>query len=279
MSQDLNIAVAQITSLDSVDHNLALIENIFSKIPKSNKLDLVLFPENTLYMRLIEGEEIKPFFLEDPQIKFLEKLAQERNCYIHIGASPLKINNEKFNSSIFITPQGLAQATYQKMHLFDIELNGAAPMRESDQFRHGPKPSILDINGWKIGESICYDLRFSEMFAYYAQKEVDLILIPAAFLVPTGKAHWEVLLRARAIESQSYVIASAQSGVHESTKAKGRGRRETFGHSMVIDPWGKILVDLTHSPQVEIITLDKEQIRSVRTQIPMKRHRRIKVEL
>jgi predicted amidohydrolase len=161
------------------------------------------------------------------------------------------------------------------MHLFDIQLEGQKAIRESDAFRHGQKPSVLEVDGWRIGETICYDVRFAELFSQYARKEVDVILVPAAFLVKTGEAHWHILLRARAIESQAYVIASAQGGTHKGIKG---GVRETFGHSLVIDPWGGIQAEVTNNgPGFSISILSRERIMKVRGQIPMKDHRRLPV--
>jgi predicted amidohydrolase len=151
--------------------------------------------------------------------------------------------------------------------LFDIQLAGQEAIRESDEFNHGDGPSILDIKGWKWGLSICYDLRFSELYSKYAHQAVDIISVPAAFLVPTGEAHWHTLLRARAIESQAFVVASAQSGSH-------KGIRETYGHSLIVNPWGAILLDMT-TVGVSVMELKKSDIKRVREQIPMSSHRRL----
>lgn len=179
-----------------------------------------------------------------------------------------------YNSSVIISDEGKIETSYQKIHLFDIQLAGQKAIRESDVFRHGEGPGIFTINGWKIAQSICYDLRFAELYSQYAREQVDVILVPSAFLTKTGEAHWEVLLRARAIESQCYVVASAQVGCHESTR--GSGRRETYGHSMVVEPWGAIAAHLGGSQkQTSVCSLSKAKIESTRTQIPMAQHRRI----
>ena len=136
--------------------------------------------------------------------------------------------------------------------------------------QNGSKTKIIELDGWKIGLSICYDLRFAELFLAYRQAGVDLILIPSAFTVPTGRAHWEILLRARAIESQCYVAAAAQAGDHE-------GARSTYGHSMIIGPWGQILSQRTTEDQPRIlgVRLDRSEIEKVRQQIPMASHVRL----
>lgn len=275
MSTDLVVAAAQMTSIDDVDTNLMQIEALLEDIFKNAKPRFVGFPENCLYMRITEGEKIEGFSLSHKAFSRLAELAQKYQTHLHLGSVPLFVEGHLYNSSVLISPEGKVTPTYQKMHLFDIQLEGQKAIRESDVFRHGQKPNIIEVDGWRIGETICYDVRFAELFSQYARKEVDLILVPAAFLVKTGEAHWEILLRARAIESQSYLMAAAQGGTHKSMRS---GLRETFGHTLIIDPWGAI------SGQVEerkvgytVATLSKDRIDSVRRQIPMKFHRRLPV--
>lgn len=273
--QELVIANVQMTSIDDVDTNLMQMESLLERIFEKHQPRLVTFPENCLYMRLTEGEKIPGFELSHSLFSRLSELAIQYKTHLHLGSVPLLIEGHLYNSSVLITPQGQVQPTYQKMHLFDIQLEGQKAIRESDAFRHGQRPSILEVDGWRIGETICYDVRFAELFSQYARKEVDLILVPAAFLVKTGEAHWNILLRARAIESQSYVVASAQGGTHQGLKG---GTRETYGHSISIDPWGNVLGEITqHGPGFVVTTLSRQQIENVRKQIPMKFHRRLPV--
>lgn len=277
MSSELVVAVAQMTSVDNVEANLKQIESLlkeaFNKgVFNSEQVQLVCFPENCLYFRIIEGEEIPGFTFSDPAFLILGELAKKYKTHLHLGSVPLEIEGHLYNSSVLVTPAGEVRPTYQKMHLFDIQLDGQKPIRESDVFRHGQKPNIIEIEGWKIGEAICYDLRFAELFSHYAHHEVDVILMPAAFLVKTGEAHWEVLLRARAIESQSYILASAQGGIHQGL---GGVTRQTFGHSLIADPWGNLIGKVEGSLSgVILFKLSREKIFSVRQQIPMKSHRR-----
>lgn len=274
-SQELVVASVQMTSIDDVDANLMQIEALLEDVFKKSNPRLVSFPENCLYLRLTEGERIPGFEITHTIFDRLSELALQYKTYLHLGSVPLLVEGHLYNSSVFITPEGQVQPTYQKMHLFDIQLEGQKAIRESDAFRHGQKPSILDVDGWRVGETICYDVRFAELFSQYARKEVDLILVPAAFLVKTGEAHWNILLRARAIESQSYVVASAQGGTHRGIKG---GTRETYGHSLMIDPWGTVLAEVTqHGPGFVIQTLTRDRIEKVRAQIPMKFHRRLPV--
>lgn len=282
-SETLTVAVCQMQSVDDVEQNLIQIANLIEIATGSSqnlisvdnselKPKVIFFPENCLYLRIIEGSEVPSFSLTDDIFKKLSELAQKHSVSLHLGSVPLRINNKVYNSSVFIDQLGAVKSTYQKIHLFDIQLKGQNAIRESDVFQYGEQPHVLTIADWKFGESICYDVRFSELYNYYAKREVDVLLIPSAFLVKTGEAHWEPLLRARAIESQSYVIASAQGGTH---RGKTGASRETYGHTMVVSPWGRIEVLLQNSPSVEIIKLSKNKISEVRRQIPMKMHRRI----
>lgn len=275
MSSELVVAVAQMTSIDDVDANLMQIEALLEDIFKSHKPRLVGFPENCLYMRVKEGEKIHGFPLDHEAFHKVAALAKKYDTHLHLGSVPLQLEGHLYNSSVLITCKGEVKSTYQKLHLFDIHLEGQKPIRESDVFRHGQRPSVIEVDGWKIGETICYDIRFAELFSQYARKEVDLIMVPAAFLVKTGEAHWEILLRARAIESQSYLMASAQGGTHQGING---GVRETYGHSLIIDPWGSIVGQVEkRAIGFSVVTLSKERIDGVRRQIPMKYHRRLPV--
>jgi predicted amidohydrolase len=274
-SAELKIAVCQLTSIDDFEANLkqifALLESLESDAP-----DLVCFPENTLFFRIREGTQ--PQFVEvtDEKIKRLSRWASKFGSVLHIGSVPLKRGGRLYSSSLVLTPDGAVHDNYQKIHLFDVDVEGHKPVRESDVFTHGSEPAVFEIKGWKFGSSICYDLRFAELYLHYAKLEVDVILIPSAFLVPTGRAHWEVLTRARAIESQAYVLAAAQGGIHRGVDG---GERGTYGHSMVISPWGEILATVpepfTDQERVLRATLKRDRIVRVRAQIPMKNHRRL----
>ncbi|NUN07286.1 MAG: carbon-nitrogen hydrolase family protein [Bdellovibrio sp.] len=275
MSSELVVAVVQMTSVDEIDTNLQQLKSALDDIFKHAQPRLVSFPENCLYLRLVEGEKVAGLQISHPVFAQISKWAQQYNTHLHLGSVPLLVDGHLYNSSVLVRPTGEVEPTYKKLHLFDIQLDGQQPMRESDVFRHGQKPSVIDVDGWRIGEAICYDVRFSELFSQYAQQEVDVILVPAAFLVKTGEAHWEVLLRARAIESQSYVLASAQGGTHIGPRG---GQRDTYGHSLIIDPWGVIIGQVAElKPGFVISTLSRAKIDKVRSQIPMKAHRRLQL--
>lgn len=268
----IKIAVIQMNSDEDVQRNLDYLFATFEKIKKLGSMPrLLCTPENSLYMRTQEGAAVNYFDLEAKELKALATWCKDNGTNLHLGSLPLKIGDEKFNSSILIRENGKIEASYQKVHLFDIHLTGQKPISESDAFSHGKDASVFEIDGWKFGQTICYDLRFSELYHRYQAAQVDAILIPAAFLVATGRAHWEILLRARAIESQAYVLAAAQAGLHGGEKGK-----RTFGHSMIIDPWGMVLYDNPAEMHFGIAELSGERINAVRTQIPMADHRRLK---
>jgi predicted amidohydrolase len=278
-SDSLQIAVLQLTSVDDVEANFRHIEALLELI-QPGSCDLVLTPENALYMRVKELEPIAPMRLGDAVFQKLAVHAKRLGTTLHIGSVPLEKNGKLYNTSVLLHPSGEIQESYSKIHLFDVDVEGVKPVRESDVFAAGDKPVMFSIKGWKIASSICYDLRFADLYSRYASLEADLILIPSAFLVPTGRAHWDVLIRARAIESQAFVAAAAQGGTHHSTR--GGGSRSTYGHSIVVDPWGEVLGQLPDAPgemrmeqRILRAELKLDRLTRVRNQIPMRKHRKV----
>jgi predicted amidohydrolase len=172
------------------------------------------------------------------------------------------------NRSFVIDPRGEIRARYDKIHLFDVDLPSGESWRESAVYKHGSEAVV--VTGTPVGTlglTICYDLRFPALFARLAEAGADLIAVPAAFTVPTGRAHWEVLLRARAIEAGLFVVAAAQAGHHEDG-------RNTYGHSLVVDPWGEVLVDMGEGPGVAFADIELSRITDVRGRVPALSHRR-----
>ncbi len=195
-----------------------------------------------------------------------------------MGGVPLREGEVVFNASVLIDPSGYKQIVYRKVHLFDVCVQGRE-VRESASFTAGDQLAAVEINGWRVGLSICYDLRFAEMFVQYHKQNVDLILVPSSFLVPTGRSHWQTLLRARAIETQAYVAAPAQVGVHQS-RVDDSLEKQTWGESLIVGPWGEVLATssnfdqaLSHDPLYCV--LDKGPIAKAREQIPLLSHRRL----
>lgn len=263
------LAVAQITSGDNIMFNLQQIEKLYVHAA-AERADLVVFPENSLYFRIRTGDSTVGLKWGGPEMAGVQELVDRNSVAMMLTTALETVSGKLSNTTLLFQPRRMAKKIYSKVHLFDVDVIGSPPVRESDAFAPGQAPQVVEIKGWKFGLSICYDLRFAELYLHYAQK-VDVILVPSAFLVPTGEAHWHVLLRARAIENQCFVAAPAQSGEHHS----GTQVRKTYGHSLVVDPWGKIITELKESPEIRVVELNKEAIGKVRSQIPMSAHRRL----
>ncbi|MCS6837732.1 MAG: carbon-nitrogen hydrolase family protein [Bdellovibrionaceae bacterium] len=271
MSQ-LQVHLVQMTSCDSLTQNIQHLKEVLTALPRADRPTLVALPENALFLRSDPNQNMLQITVKDPVFDDLKHIAEKKNFFIHVGSAPILVEDRFTNASILISPAGNVQVSYEKLHLFDIQLESGLSLRESDVFHHGILPKTFWISDWLIGQSICYDIRFSELYNFYARIPVDAILIPSAFLVPTGQAHWHILNRARAIESQCYIISAAQAGKHPSSSGK---ERISFGYSLVVDPWGDILAEGSPDrPQVLSVTLDKSRIHQVRKQIPMHHHRR-----
>jgi predicted amidohydrolase len=206
---------------------------------------------------------------EDQVLAACREAAKRNGIWLDIGSLAVRVDNGKVaNRGFVIDREGRIRARYDKMHLFDVDLPTGESWRESAVYSAGE--GVVLVNGTpvgKLGLTICYDLRFPMLFARIAEADADVISVPAAFTVPTGHAHWHVLLRARAIEAGLFVIAAAQVGRHEDG-------RQTFGHSLVVDPWGEILLDMGEKTGVAFAELDLSRISDVRSRIPALNHRR-----
>jgi len=175
--------------------------------------------------------------------------------------------NRPFNTSVAIAPSGKVVATYRKIHLFDVDVGDGHAYRESASTSSGESAVTVDLAGVRVGLSVCYDLRFGELYRRLADQGAEVLTVPAAFTLLTGKDHWHVLLRARAIECQSYVLAAAQGGSHP------RGRK-TFGKSCVVDPWGDVIAQASEGPGVAVARIEKERVKRIRASLPSLAHRR-----
>jgi predicted amidohydrolase len=206
---------------------------------------------------------------EDLVLAACREAAQRHGIWLHIGSLAVLADGGKVaNRGFVIDREGNVRARYDKIHLFDVDLPTGESWRESNTY--APGAGVVLVNGTpvgKLGLTICYDLRFPGLFARLAEADADLISVPAAFTVPTGRAHWHVLLRARAIEAGLFVVAAAQVGQHEDG-------RETFGHSLVADPWGDVLLDMGDRPGIAFADIDLKRISEVRARIPALSHRR-----
>ncbi|NUS99558.1 MAG: carbon-nitrogen hydrolase family protein [Sphingomonas sp.] len=195
--------------------------------------------------------------------------ARKHGIWVHLGSLAVRTEGRQLaNRAFVIDPRGEVRARYDKIHLFDVDLPTGESWRESNVYKHGSEAVIVDGTPvGKLGLTICYDLRFPALFARLAEANADVIAVPAAFTVPTGKAHWEVLLRARAIEAGLFIVAAAQSGHHEDG-------RNTYGHSLVVDPWGEVLLDMKEGPGVAFAEIELSRITDVRSRVPALSHRR-----
>jgi predicted amidohydrolase len=207
---------------------------------------------------------------EDIVLAACRAAAREHDIWLHLGSLAVLVDDGKVaNRGFVIDRTGRVQARYDKIHLFDVDLPTGESWRESSVYRAGENAAV--VNGTpvgKLGLTICYDLRFPMLFARLAEADADVISVPAAFTVPTGKAHWHTLLRARAIEAGLFVVAAAQVGHHEDG-------RNTFGHSLVVDPWGEILLDMGEERGVGFVEIELSRISEVRSRIPALNHRRL----
>jgi predicted amidohydrolase len=179
-----------------------------------------------------------------------------------------------YNSSVTFGPDGALQAVYRKMHLFDVDLADGTSLRESDGTTSGGEPVVTDVSGTTVGLSICYDVRFPELYRALVDRGARVLTVPSAFTLHTGRDHWHLLLRARAVESQCWVVAAAQWGVHQREGAPSK--RVSYGHSLIVDPWGTVVADCSDGPGFVVHDLSHDVTDRVRASLPSLRHRRLK---
>jgi predicted amidohydrolase len=205
----------------------------------------------------------------DPVLKAVRDAAARTGLWVHLGSVALRAEDggKRVNRSFVIDGRGMIRARYDKIHLFDVDLPTGESWRESAVYAPGARAVVAQTPPGRIGLTICYDLRFPDLFRALSDAGAEILAVPAAFTVPTGQAHWHVLLRARAIEAGAYVVAAAQHGLHEDG-------RVTFGHSLVIDPWGEIVLDMGEGVGVGFADIDPARIAEVRGRIPTLAHRR-----
>ena len=269
---ELKIASIQMVSTPNLNENLELAASLIKEASDSSS-KLVVLPEYFCLMGLKDTDKVnvREAVGSGPIQERLAAIAQENNIYLVAGSIPLEAreSNKVLNTSLVFNPLGEQIARYDKIHLFGFQTE-TERYEESETIAPGSQPGQFQItvNGidWRFGLSICYDLRFPEL--YRALGEVDCHIIPAAFTYTTGKDHWEILLRARAIENQCYVLSSAQGGVHIN-------QRRTWGDSMLIDPWGQILTNLPQGEGLITGTLSKEKLNEVRSKLPALKHRKL----
>ena len=205
---------------------------------------------------------------QDPTLATLREVARELAIYIHIGSLAIKASAEKAaNRSFLIDRKGAVAARYDKIHMFDVDLAGNESYRESNSYRPGELAVLADLPWGRLGMTVCYDLRFPALYRALAEAGASFLAIPSAFTRQTGEAHWHVLQRARAIENGCFVFAAAQGGKHENG-------RETFGHSLIVDPWGRILAEAGTEPCVVMAEIKPSEVAAARGRIPSLHHGR-----
>ena len=232
--------------------------------------DYVQTPEMTNIMEISREKLFENILEQDKDICLpaFRELARKHSMVVHVGSLAIKVSPDKAaNRSFLIGRDGEIVATYDKIHMFDVDLAGGESYRESRNYRPGDSAVVADLPFARFGLSICYDLRFPALYRALAEAGATVLTIPSAFTRQTGEAHWHVLMRARAIENGSFVLAAAQGGEHEN----GRG---TFGHSLVVDPWGRILAEGGTEPGVVIADIDPAEVTAARSKVPSLQHGR-----
>ena len=273
MSQDSRKASAiQMATGPNVSANLLTAEQLIEEAVSDNA-GLVVLPENFAFMGKSESDilTIKERPGDGPLQNFLSQLAAKYGIWIVGGTIPLEScdQGKVYASSLVYNDMGEQVARYDKIHLFDVDLIEADEQyRESSTFESGDKTCVIDTPFGRLGVAICYDLRFPELFRNLIDQGMEIIALPASFTAITGKAHWETLVRARAIENLSYVIASAQGGFHLSG-------RETWGHSMIVDPWGSVLAEIPRGTGTVSVKIDTDFLAATRRNFPCIQHRKL----
>lgn len=261
-------AAIQMTTLPDLEKNLVEAEELIELAVRKGA-ELVSLPENFSFLGTEEEKIAQAEAIAQRSEKFLKTMAQRFQVTLLGGGFPVPVNSNKvYNTALLIGPNGSELARYQKVHLFDVNVPDGNTYQESSTVMAGTElpPVYSSPQLGTMGLSVCYDVRFPELYRHLAYKGADILFVPAAFTAYTGKDHWQVLLQARAIENTCYVIAPAQTGHHYAM-------RQTHGHAMIIDPWGVILADAGDQPGVAIAEINPARLEQVRRQMPSLQHR------
>jgi len=237
---------------------------------KAEGADYVQTPEQTSLMEIDRAALFAHIVEEerDPALAALQELARELRIHVHVGSLAVKISPDKAaNRTFFIDPNGEIIARYDKIHMFDVNLANGESYRESNTYRPGEAAVVVPLPFARVGLSICYDVRFPALYRALAEAGAEVLTVPAAFTKQTGEAHWHLLLRARAVETGCFVLAAAQGGHHENG-------RDTYGHSIIVDPWGRILAEAGTEPGVTIADIDLSLVAEARGRVPALEHGR-----
>lgn len=266
-------ALLQITSSDDPAENLKMVRALMSEAAGQGAR-FVLTPEvtNCVSTSSTRQREILQYEEDDLTLAGLREQAASLGIWLLIGSLAIKTHDAggRFaNRSFMIDPQGQIVARYDKIHMFDVQVSEAETFRESKNYRPGTRAVIAETDFGKVGLSICYDIRFPKLYASLAQAGARILTVPAAFSPVTGEAHWKSLLRARAIENGCWVLAPAQTGEHPKTRGK---TRKTYGHSMVVAPWGEVVIDAGTDQGIHFFNLDDSSVTEARSRVPSLTH-------
>lgn len=263
----LKIACLQMSSSADMAENISWLHNAVSEAAKGGA-QLIATPENTFLIEKPGAERV--FYRQDshPGVKAAAEMATKNKIWLLIGSVAVAAGNDKtFNRSLLFNPDGEIVSFYDKIHLFDVDVGDGQVYRESARIVPGDKAVIATTPWGKLGMTVCYDLRFPQLYRSLAHAGANIIAVPAAFTQVTGEAHWHVLLRARAIETGCFIIAPAQTGTHA-------GGRKTYGHSLVVSPWGEVLADGGAEMEIIMAELDLGEVEKVRAKLPNLKHDR-----
>ena len=268
-SSTFNVALVQMRSGLTPAPNLDAAVRLIGEA-KQGGADYVLTPEMTNIMEVNREKFFGAIVAEenDASLATFRELARTLSIYLHVGSLAVRVTPDKAaNRAFLIDPRGDIVARYDKIHMFDVDLTGGESYRESRNYRPGELAVLHDLPWGRLGITICYDLRFPSLYRALAEAGASFLTVPSAFTKQTGEAHWHVLNRARAIENGCFVFAAAQAGKHENG-------RETFGHSLVVDPWGRVIAEGGTEPGVVLAEVDPAEVAAARSRIPSLQHGR-----
>ncbi|MBO6781712.1 MAG: carbon-nitrogen hydrolase family protein [Alphaproteobacteria bacterium] len=272
----MKISAIQMNTRSDKAANLDQARALAARAVERDRPDMLVFPEVFAFMGASVAD--KRAAAEDlparggdggAAYETLRGIARDHGVFVHGGSFVERDGEDFYNTTIAFDRAGDELARYRKIHLFDVTTPDGRDYRESDTFGAGREVVTYDADGTTVGCSICYDLRFAELYTALAREGADVIMVPAAFTLQTGKDHWEVLLRARALETQTYVVAAAQTG----TYFEGNDERASWGHSMIVNPWGHVLAQAAEGPGHATAEIDLDYMKDVRARIPVANHR------
>jgi predicted amidohydrolase len=265
-SHHLRVTLVQVNAGRDIQANLGRVKQLLSRIGTT---DVIAFPEVFALRGSDSDYRESAQSLAGPLMNFMASVAHRHNAWVLAGSFVESNHPAAYNTSVLMDRRGEAVASYRKMHLFEAELESGQVVRESDLWMPGSEPVMAGLEGWRCGLAICYDLRFPELFRQYSARGAHLFFVPSNFTQRTGKDHWEILVRARAIENQCFVVAPNQCGTNPHTGVA------SYGNSMIIGPWGEVLVRMGEEEEIATVTLDMHDLEQTRRTVPALAHRKL----